>query len=369
MIDYKKTALNLLGFLFVCALVIGAILLCIYYWPFMIGALVAIILERIINFLSKRTKIPRKAIGTVMVIVFYLIFAMIVYLLVFTLIKEVISISSGIPEIYQSLKLGYSDIYSKLQTFISKTPDSVSTSIYNLGLELLNKIVKIGTNVLNNVLNFVMFMPQLMIYIIITFLATLFLVIERNSIKLVTGEIFPEKLINKLKKVVLMTFSSLGKYLKAQLILIIITFVELFIAFVIIGQKYPLTLALIIASVDALPILGTGTILVPWAVYSAFTGNITFAIVLIALYVIAIIVRQLIEPKIVSKNIGVHPFITLLAMYTGFRIFGLVGLIIGPVVMVIFKNVFSTMFEVGYFKNLFKYREEPTLNKEERIKK
>jgi len=358
MIDYKKTALNLVGFLAVCLGVGVAIFLCIYYWPFMIGILIAIALERVINFLAKKTKISKKAIGTLMVIIFYLILGMITYLLVFTLIREVISISSSLPEIYKEIKMGYDEIYIQIQILISRTPDTISSSIYGMGLELLNKIVKTSTQFLNQFLSFVMFIPQLMIYAIITFLATLFLVTERRAIRSVAGELFPEAMLAKMSKVVSMTFSSLGKYLRAQLILITITFTELFIAFVVIGQPYPLTMALIVAAVDALPILGTGTILVPWAIYSGITGNLSFGVALFVIYLIVVIVRQLIEPKIVSKNIGVHQFITLLAMYTGFKIFGLLGLIIGPVVMVILKNVFSTMFEVGYFKNLFKYKEE-----------
>lgn len=358
MIDYKKTIINFIGFFIVCITVVLSIMGSIYFWPFLIGIIIALILERSINFISKKTKVPRKAIGTIMVLVFYFIFAMIVFLLVFTLINELISLSTTIPKIYSDIRIGYTEIYSDIQIFLEKVPETISKGIYDFGLETIANVIKIFSQIMNSVLNFVIFLPQMLIYIIITFLATLFLVVEKSSIKKVASEIFPDKLVEKINKVFKMTFRSLGQYLRAQVILITITFVELFIMFVLIKQNYPLTLALSIAAIDSLPILGTGTILIPWSIYSLVIGNTSLGIYLFVIYVIILVVRQLVEPKIVSSNIGVHPFVTLLAMYTGFRLFGLIGLIIGPIVMVIFKNVFATMFEVGYFKKLFIYKEK-----------
>lgn len=354
--DYKKTILNILGFVCIIAAVLIAVYLCIYFWPFMIGVLVAIILERMINFIVKRTKVSRKATGTVMVIIFYIILAMLTYLIVFSLIKEALSISTKLPAIYNDLKIEYNGIYSDFQKIMDKTPDTITNSLYNVGLELINQIIGVFTSIANGVVNFVMFLPKLMVYVMITFLATLFIVTDRRNILNVANEILPNKMTRKISNIVKTTISSLGNYLKAQLVIICITFIELFIAFVILKQPYPLTLAVIAAIVDALPILGTGTILIPWGIYSAITGNLTLGIALIVVYAIILIVRQLIEPRIVSDKIGVNPFLTLLAMYIGFKFLGLLGIIVGPILLVIYKNVFTTMFESGYFKRLFVYK-------------
>lgn len=363
--DYKKTTLNLIGFVCIIAFVLLAIYLCVYFWPFMIGILVALILERTINFLIKRTKVSRKAVGTILVILFYFILAFVIYLIISSLIKEAISISLGIPEIYDNIKTEYTDLYKKAIALIDKVPDNVVDSVYNVGLKILNQLITISTDIINGIINFVMFLPKLMIYVIITFLATLFIVTDKRAIMKFASDILPSKLTKKMFSVVSMSIKSLGSYLKAQCVMICITFIELFIAFLILRQEYPLTLALVVAIIDALPILGTGIVLTPWAIYSAVTGNLALGLGLLITYVIILIVRQLVEPRVVSHNIGVHPFLTLLAMYIGFKIFGLVGLIIGPVVLVIFKNVFAVMFEVGYFKNLFVYKKE---NKEIKIK-
>lgn len=358
MIDYKKTIFKFLGLIAVCATVLGGISLGLYFWPFLIGILIAIAIERLVNYFITKFKLPRKLVGTILVIVVYVLIGALLSVIISSLVKEAIGISSNIPNIYEELKIEYNAIYKSITEFIDKTPSTITNSMYNFGLELISKVTEVATKAVNSIVDFIMFVPNIIIYIIITFLATLFLVTDRRTIARYFADILPNKLLKKISDVVTKSFKSLGSYLKAMCIMICITFVELLIAFSIMKQPYPLTLALIVAIVDALPILGTGTILIPWAIYSAITGNIGMGIGLLVIYLVVTVVRQLIEPKVVSQNIGVHPFITLLAMYIGFKIFGLFGLIVGPVVMVIFKNVFETMFEAGYFKHLFVYKDE-----------
>jgi sporulation integral membrane protein YtvI len=174
----------------------------------------------------------------------------------------------------------------------------------------------------------------------------------------------PNSWVKKITDVIAKCFTSLGQYLKALMILITLTFVELLIAFLFLDVDYPLLIALIGALIDALPILGISALLLPWAIYSAITGELGFGIALVVLYLIMTVVRQLVEPKVVSSNIGTHPFITLLCMYLGFKVVGIAGLLIGPILMIIFKNVFSTMFKTGYFKNIFVLKKEKKTAKE-----
>jgi len=362
MIDYKKTALNLLGLLIICAIVLLAIFLSIQFWPFLIAIIFAILLENSINYIVKKTKAPRKAVGTIMVVLVYVIIGICVYLIVSALIREALSLSATLPSMFENIKLKYNDIYEDALNLLKGLPETVTNGIYEIGLEFIGKLTQIINDLINSIVNFVLFFPNLIIYIIVTFLATLFLVTDRRTIARHMQEVLPSKLIKKISEVVVACFKTLGKYLKAQLIIICITFIELFIAFLILNRPYPLLLALLIAIIDALPILGTGTVLLPWAVYSAITGNIGLGLGLLLTYVIITVVRQLVEPRIVSSNLGVHPFLTLVTMYIGFKIFGLFGLIVGPVVMIIYKNVFAIMFETGYLKKLFAYK------KEERVK-
>ena len=124
---------------------------------------------------------------------------------------------------------------------------------------------------------------------------------------------------------------TLGGYLKAEATLVLISFIISLVGLYILefmnfNVKYPLLMALFIGFVDALPILGSGSVMIPWAIIASINGDITLGIAIIVLLIIMSIVRQILEPKLVSKNIGVHPIFTLIAMYTGFKIIGIIGL-------------------------------------------
>ncbi len=93
--------------------------------------------------------------------------------------------------------------------------------------------------------------------------------------------------------------------------------------------------------------------MIPWAILSGINGDIKLGIAIICLLLIMSIVRQILEPKLVSKNIGIHPIFTLIAMYTGFKFIGLIGLLIGPIVLIIVKNIFSNLIDRGVVKTIF----------------
>jgi len=358
MIDYKKTAVKILGIIAVCIIVFAVIYLGIQFWPFLVGIIVALMLEKPIEFIMKKIKLSRKLVGTILVILVFVIIGFIISFIVSALIDEAMSLSKKIPSIVEEIKLEYNIIYHSIDDFLSSTSIEISDAMYKFGLEILSKITSIATDAVNSIISFIMFIPNIMIYIIITFLATLFLVTDRRTITRFMTEPLPNSLVKKITNAVVNCFKSLGGYFRAVCIMITITFIELLIAFSILGMEYPLSLALIVAIVDALPILGTGTILLPWAVYSAITGNIGMGVALLVIYLIVTVVRQLIEPKVVSNNIGIHPFITLLCMYIGFKLIGLFGLVAGPVVLVILKNVFNSMFDSNNFKIIIVLKKE-----------
>ena len=356
MIDYKKTTLNILGLFAISALILIGLLCGVFFWPFLIAIIVSIILEKAVEYVVKNTKISRKIVGTIIVILFYVLIAFLIYLLVSKLIKEAFSIAIDLPTVFEYVKEKYQVLYNKYMSAMNNIPDTVSGKIYEIGMDFLSTISKYITKFFNSTINFIMFIPNIFIYAVITLLATLFLVTDRRKLSMYVHDVFPKKFVRKINNIFKETVTSISQYLKAQGIMMCITFIELLIAFFILKQEYPFTLAVVIAIIDALPILGVGSVLIPWGIYVAIMGNMKLAIGLLVTYAIIIVARQLIEPRIVSSNLGVHPFVTLITMYIGFKLFGLFGLIVGPIVMVVFKNVFSQLFEQGYLKNMIVYK-------------
>ena len=129
-----------------------------------------------------------------------------------------------------------------------------------------------------------------------------------------------------------------SKYLRAYLLLMLITFAEMFIGFSVIGVKYSFILASVVAIVDFLPVLGAGTVILPWAGLAYLTGDRYVALGLLIIYGISLIIRQLIEPKIVGSSLGIHPLASLAAMYIGYYLFGILGLILAPIAATVARS-------------------------------
>ena len=151
--------------------------------------------------------------------------------------------------------------------------------------------------------------------------------------------------------------SSLGKYLKAEITLSIITFLVVLTGlniFYLLGMEveYPILIAILIGFVDALPILGAGSIMIPWALILLLNKNTALAISIFGLYIFTLVEKQLLEPKLVSNNIGIHPIFTLIAMYTCFKIIGVIGLLLGPIILIILKNIFSEILDKGIVNSI-----------------
>ena len=128
------------------------------------------------------------------------------------------------------------------------------------------------------------------------------------------------------------------RYARAYLLLMLITFVEMFIGFCVIGVKYAFLLASVVAIVDFLPVLGAGTVLVPWAVVSFINGDVRTGAGLLIIFGVSLIVRQIAEPKIVGASLGLHPFVSLAAVYIGFVLFGFAGMLLAPAVAMLFAG-------------------------------
>jgi sporulation integral membrane protein YtvI len=131
------------------------------------------------------------------------------------------------------------------------------------------------------------------------------------------------------------------RYLRAYLLLWLITFAEMFLGLSILGIPYAFLLAILIAVVDFLPVLGTGTVLIPWAACSLLTGNQRTGFGLLILYGVSVIVREVAEPRLVGAQLGIHPLLSLFAMYAGLRFFGLPGMLLSPVFAICLRFLLS----------------------------
>ena len=249
------------------------------------------------------------------------------------------------------------EIIEKVNTGKIPIPDEIKNLLQSNSEDILSKIIEFVKNILNKFLEYIKSVPKILIYSVITILATYFITSDKFYILDRLEHHVPKKILGKVIVKLEKITKSLGSYLKAQIIMIAISFIIVLMGlniFYLLGMNvgYPLLMALFIGFVDALPILGSGTVMLPWSVISFINNEYSVGFSILGLYIFTLAVRQVLEPKIVSKKIGIHPIFTLISMYTGFKFIGVIGMLIGPIVLIILKDVFENTIDRGIVKTI-----------------
>lgn len=175
--------------------------------------------------------------------------------------------------------------------------------------------------------------------VIVTFVFSVFFSSSYPNISKFIKKIFSPKKTMILSNIKKSVFTILGKYLKSYTLLMLITFSELYISFIIFKIKPSFTLALLISAIDILPVFGVGTVMIPWGIILFICGNYTMAAVILSIYGVITVIRQIVEPKIIGKSIGLSPVITLPIMFAGLNLFGLIGLFAGPMIATVIYDL------------------------------
>ena len=191
-----------------------------------------------------------------------------------------------------------------------------------------NAVTSFATSVISNI-------PGLMLTTIISIVASCFITNDYNRITAFILKQFSPKNQHLIRHSKQLFMENVLKMLRGYILIFLIIFVELFVGFLIFGVPYAGTLAFFIAILDIVPVLGTGTALIPWGIVELVSGNSTLGLELILLYVFIIVVRNIIEPKIIGKQVGLPPIVTLMAMYLGLNTVGLLGMICFPIMIII----------------------------------
>ena len=310
----------------------------ILFLPFIIAVALAVVIEPIVAFFENRLRMRRS-----LAVVCSLILAVggLIYLLSLAIIKIVKELSG-----LYTLMLSYSDqvinqimatiadfrlfylsldLAPQLQKNLEDNLQSVSDVLQSAASALIKYLVDV-----------IAALPGAFVVILIAMVATFFIIKDRALLRTFILQIIPGSARSQSRDVIAELFRALIGFLKAYGILISITAIIVIIGLKIIGVEYAFTIGIVTGLMEILPILGTGAIFVPWVIWELITGNTQLAVGLLILYTIISVTRQFLEPKIVGDNIGIHPLVTLIALYVGLKIAGVMGMIAVPVLVVIF---------------------------------
>ncbi|WP_026486540.1 sporulation integral membrane protein YtvI [Caldanaerobius polysaccharolyticus] len=308
--------------------------------PFIVAAILAIVIDPAVEFLEKKLKIPR---GLAVAVTMLSIFGFILFLIAIAttqIISELQRLLGILPAYFNSASKDLNTMILNIQDLYAGLPKNVTDIIQsNIG-NVVNTLYGIAKASINYTINLFSNIPHMFMISMITLIATFFMSKDKNIIVPFLLKQIPKKWAANTHNIKTDLFKTLFGFLRAELTIILLTFIECSIGLLIIGFDYAFLMGLIVSVVDALPIIGSGSVLIPWALIVIFIyKNVKVGIYLIILYAIIIILRQLMEPHIVGSSIGLHPLVTLLSMYLGLKFMGFIGLFMGPAIVILVKTM------------------------------
>ncbi len=336
------------------------------FFPFLLAFLLAVIVQKPANFLVRKTKIKKGITSTILILLLFLIAGGIISLLGMKLvdvIKDTIDFITAkltdLPSLIDDIKYWVINTASilpdKIETKFVASAGSWFDAIRDKSVTEIAAIIADSasgdegfslssiTTPLSGLWSTAKRIPSVFVAIIICILSSCFMAADYDWIAtFIKNQLSPEhkRKLSISKRVV---FQSLGKLFRSYALIICITGTEIFIGLNILSLiglyngGNIIVISVIVALLDILPVLGTGTFMIPWAIYSLVTGKIGLAIGLFIVYAIIYVVRQVIEPKIVGGTVGLPPFITLMGMYVGSQLFGFIGIFLVPIMIIIVK--------------------------------
>ena len=198
--------------------------------------------------------------------------------------------------------------------------------------EMLNSLL---SRLIGVISSFAKSLPRAFIFLLVTVVSSIYFSLDLDRINAFVKKLLPVKVAKGFSVFKDKFLSVLVKYLRAYLIIMLITFVEMLFGFLVLGIKYAVLFAFAVALLDALPLVGVGAVLVPFSIYQLLFGSFGVGIGIIVLFISHLFLRQFIEPRIVGKNLGIHPVVSLLLLYASYLLFGFFGLLLIPVFAVI----------------------------------
>src|SRR5690625_1370731 len=335
----------------------------IYFFPFLIALLFSFFLHPIVTFLEKKLKFPR-IFGALAIVCFvFIAISGIAFFLITEVIHGTTYLAIKIPDHYQTfinqfelfLTNKFVPMYNQLSLFIKSLHTTQQTTIQENIQQFTSQLATSGTLFLKNTLlkipSMLSMIPYSITIVIFTVIATILITNDWLLIKRMSHKLVPMQLKDMSKNIVTYFEKSLFGYIKAQCILISISASITLIGLLMLDINHALTITMIIAIVDLLPLIGTGIIFIPWIGYLFFTGHYPLTIGLAIIYIVIIIVRQILEPKVLSANIGVSPLIALVVLFMSIQWWGMIGVLITPIILV----TINTCYRAGVFKSIWYY--------------
>ncbi|MCI9015636.1 MAG: sporulation integral membrane protein YtvI [Clostridia bacterium] len=344
--------------LFIIIMMFMAYKIAIFYMPFLIALIISSLTEPLIRLLINKTKMKRKLASIIALLLIVTLIITILAILITNLITESSKLINNINTyVIQAYDYGI-NFFNEVKEAKMQIPSEIIQILEKSYSGLLDTLKTFLVRFFTGLVNTLTAIPIWFTYGFITILAVIFICFDRDYIISTCKKQIPKKWIDKIKLIYKETCNIVIEYIKAEAKLSGICFILVLTGLIIMGTmgiklEYPVIMAILIGFIDLLPLFGAGAVMIPWTIYLIIIKNIPAAIGVGILWIIWAIIKNLLEPKMISKQMGIHPVFTLIGMYTGFKIFGVLGLMLGPITLLVLKNVFKEIINKGILKTIF----------------
>ncbi len=305
------------------------------FLPFIFAFFIALLLEPLVTRFMRVLRLRRPYASLFSLLVGILFLGSIVFLIVARLYTELTELAVSLPT-YGHLVVVFNNLIDTLEKFIQVNPQ-IQTTLNNSTQGIMNSLQDWALAGSKLLLNLIAALPGIFIVLVVSVVATFFMSSSYPGVKRFFVSLFPRKWLNSAQVVSQDLGVAVAGFVRAEAILISVTGILLTVGLLLMGNRYAFTIGFIAAFLDLLPIVGTGMVFVPWIIGLFIMGSVSEGVKLLVVYLIATVIRQILEPKIMSQSIGLHPLATLVSMYVGLNLLGGVGLVLGPSLVIIYE--------------------------------
>lgn len=310
-----------------------------YVAPFVIGAFLAFLLDPVVDFFENRLRLGRGWAAIISMVIFALVVGTILTWCVASLVAEISDLYRQLPEYYGQFGEILDDILANADKLWQDLPEPLARAVQNVWNSLYDLLsgFALGAGEL------VKLAPGFSISVIFTVISTYLFIKDKNAIYESVGKILPEETFGTFKSTESTILSGAARVIRVEILLIILTMIVNTLGLRIINVRYAVALGVILAILDIVPIIGPALIYIPWIIYHLIWGQLSVAIYLAVLYGGVSFARQVARTNLIGKEMGLHPLVTLISLYLGFRLFGAVGIIYGPLVAVLLTGFWASL--------------------------
>ncbi|WP_236712596.1 sporulation integral membrane protein YtvI [Peribacillus muralis] len=330
---------------------LGIIIVIPYSWALVLALLTAILLDGSVRFISETAKLHRLWAVLISFVIYVGGLIGITYFAFSVLIKKIIVYSEELPGLIREMYLtALLPVIRQWEQYSQTLPPNLIQSVEQTMEKGVKALEGFTEGFVQDMVQFVTLIPGLFIDFLVYLIALFLISLELPKLRKKAVQYLKTSTFQKISLVYQdLSMAAIG-FIKAQILLSLITFSMAYGGLWLLNVRYAIPLALLIVVVDILPILGTGSVLVPWAAIVWAQGNHHLGIGLVILFLVITIIRRTIEPKIYAANMGLSPLASLVSLYLGFKMLGFVGLFLGPSILI----VYDTLKKAGVIKSNFK---------------